>query len=114
MLVVVDPVVGQGPHHLALDVIRLEHLDKNGAEEAIRKPLRIFNRDSPVKVEVTDDFTATLLNQADALMANDIPQIPLFARPGFLIHERRIQGILRNPTQQTALWNVNAWWSTSR
>jgi hypothetical protein len=48
------------------NVIRLEHLDKNGAEEALRKPLRIFNRDSPVKVEVTDDFTATLLNQADA------------------------------------------------
>jgi tetratricopeptide (TPR) repeat protein len=48
------------------NVIRLEHLDRNGAEEAIRKPLRIFNQHSPVKVEVTDDFTATLLRQADA------------------------------------------------
>ena len=48
------------------NVIRLEHLDKDGAEEAIRKPLRIFNRDSSIKVEVTDDFTATLLSQADA------------------------------------------------
>jgi tetratricopeptide (TPR) repeat protein len=48
------------------NVIRLEHLDQTGAEEAIRKPLRIFNRNSPVKVEVTDDFTATLLSQADA------------------------------------------------
>ena len=48
------------------NVIRLEHLDKSGAEEAIRKPLRIFNRDSPVKVEATDDFTEALLSQADA------------------------------------------------
>jgi hypothetical protein len=60
-----DRLRGRIPDLLG-NVIRLEHLDKNGAEEAIRKPLRIFNRDSPVKVEVTDDFTATLLNQADA------------------------------------------------
>jgi peptide/nickel transport system substrate-binding protein len=66
------------------------------------------------QTELNDKRRANLLNQADALMANDIVQIPLFARPGFLIHERRIQGILRNPTQQTSLWNVNNWWSTTR
>ncbi len=66
------------------------------------------------QTELNDAKRAKILNQADAIMANDIPQIPLFARPGFLIHEKRIQGILRNPTQQTALWNVNQWWSTTR
>ena len=48
------------------NVIRLEHLDEDGAEEAIRKPLRIFNKDSPVEVDVTDDFMEALLKQADA------------------------------------------------
>jgi peptide/nickel transport system substrate-binding protein len=64
--------------------------------------------------ELNDRKRNAMLNQADALIANDIPQIPLMAKPGFLIHERRINGIVRNPTQQTALWNVSSWWSTSR
>ena len=55
-----------------------------------------------------------IANHADLLMSVDIPSIPLFARPGFLIHERRIQGILRNPTTETTLFNVNRWWSTTR
>ena len=64
--------------------------------------------------ELNDRRRNAMLNQADALIANDIPQIPLMAKPGFLIHERRINGIVRNPTQQTALWNVSNWWSTTR
>jgi peptide/nickel transport system substrate-binding protein len=64
--------------------------------------------------ELNEKKRAAMLNQADRLIANDIPQIPLMAKPGFLIHERRINGIVRNPTQQTALWNVSSWWSTTR
>ena len=85
--------------------------DQNDMEYCNQNVHRLLVR---AQTELNDARRAKLLNQADALMANDIPQIPLFARPGFLIHERRIQGILRNPTQQTALWNVNQWWSTSR
>jgi peptide/nickel transport system substrate-binding protein len=64
--------------------------------------------------ELNEKKRNAMLNQADALIANDIPQIPLMAKPGFLIHERRINGIVRNPTQQTALWNVSTWWSSAR
>jgi peptide/nickel transport system substrate-binding protein len=66
------------------------------------------------QTELNDARRAKMLNEADAIMANEIPQIPLFARPGFIIHERRINGIVRNPTNQTNLWNVSAWWSTTR
>ena len=85
--------------------------DQNDMEYCNQKVQRLLVK---AQTELNDTRRAKLLNQADALMANDIPQIPLFARPGFLIHEKRIQGILRNPTQQTALWNVNQWWSTTR
>ena len=60
--------------------------------------------------QVTNERTrAQMLNRADRLMANDLPQIPLFSRPAFLIHERRYTGLLRNPTSQTDLWNVASW-----
>jgi len=85
--------------------------DQNDMEYCNQKATRLLKL---AKTTVNDKKRNALLNQADAIMANDIPQIPLFARPGFLISEKRIQGILRNPTQQTALWNVNKWWSTSR
>ena len=85
--------------------------DQNDMEYCNRRVSTLLRR---AQTTVNDARRNRILNQADALMAADIPQIPLFARPGFLIHERRIQGILRNPTQQTALWNVNRWWSTTR
>src|SRR5215216_990166 len=66
-----------------------------------------------VKGETNDRKRAALLNRADRLMANDIPHVPLFSRPAFLIHEKRFTGLLRNPTQQTDLWNV-ATWSVAR
>jgi peptide/nickel transport system substrate-binding protein len=69
---------------------------------------------SQASVELNDKKRNAMLNRADSLIANDIPQIPLMAKPGFLIHEKRIQGIVRNPTQQTALWNVSQWWSSAR
>jgi ABC-type transport system substrate-binding protein len=66
-----------------------------------------------LQTELNERRRFAIANQADAIMANDIPSIPLFARPGFLIHERRIQGILRNPTTETTLFNANRWWVTS-
>jgi ABC-type transport system substrate-binding protein len=67
-----------------------------------------------VKSITNDAKRAKLLNRADALIAADIPHIPLFARPAFLIHEKRYQGLVRDPTQQTDLWNVATWRVTAR
>lgn len=55
------------------------------------------------------DRRAALLNRAEAMMADDVPSIPMFAKPDFLIHNRRVSGPIRNPTLQGPTWNVETW-----
>jgi peptide/nickel transport system substrate-binding protein len=52
---------------------------------------------------------AGLLNRAEAIMAADVPSIPMFVRPGFLINNRRVSGTVINPTNQGSTWNVHTW-----
>ena len=52
---------------------------------------------------------AALLNEADRLMAKDLPTLPLFARPGFLIHKSSVLGVLKNPTSEGPTWNSEVW-----
>ncbi len=50
-----------------------------------------------------------LLDKADAIMANDIPSIPMFVRPEFFIRNVKVKGPLANPTLTGDTWNVNVW-----
>lgn len=59
--------------------------------------------------EVNPTKRTALLNQADALMAKDLPTLPLFARPGFLIHKSSVRGVLKNPTSEGPTWNSEVW-----
>jgi glutathione transport system substrate-binding protein len=52
---------------------------------------------------------AKLLDKADAIMANDIPSIPMFVRPEFFIRNVKVKGPLANPTLTGDTWNVNVW-----
>jgi ABC-type transport system substrate-binding protein len=52
---------------------------------------------------------AALLNEADRLMSKDISQLPLFARPGFLIHKSSVGNVLKNPTSEGPTWNSELW-----
>ena len=52
---------------------------------------------------------ASILNRAEAIMAQDVPSIPMFVRPGFLISSRKVSGTIINPTQQGSTWNVQSW-----
>jgi ABC-type transport system substrate-binding protein len=52
---------------------------------------------------------AVLFQQADALMANDVPSIPLYARPNPLIFKSGIAGMSNNPSQVGFTWNVESW-----
>ncbi|HEU5489389.1 MAG TPA: hypothetical protein VFU84_01235, partial [Gaiellaceae bacterium] len=57
-----------------------------------------------------DEGTRTkLLNQAEALMANDIPSIPMFVRPVFAISSKKMKGLTAPTTQEGSTWNANAW-----
>jgi peptide/nickel transport system substrate-binding protein len=49
-----------------------------------------------------------LLNRADALMARDLPTLPLFAKPGYVIYNSRIRNVVWNPID--VLWNAEDWW----
>jgi peptide/nickel transport system substrate-binding protein len=50
-----------------------------------------------------------LFNQADALMANDIPTIPLYQKPTYLVFKAGIKNMKDNATLQGPTWNAEAW-----
>ena len=53
---------------------------------------------------------AALLNAAEAkYMVKDVPSIPMFARPLFVIHANKVKGPAVNPTQEGSPWNISSW-----
>jgi peptide/nickel transport system substrate-binding protein len=59
--------------------------------------------------EVNPTKRAALLNEADKLMSRDVSQLPLFARPGFLISKSSVSNVLKNPTSEGPTWNSELW-----
>ena len=57
---------------------------------------------------------AQLVNAAEArYLVRDVPSIPMFARPLFLIGEKKLKGTALNPTNEGTFWNVGAWTTAS-
>jgi peptide/nickel transport system substrate-binding protein len=51
--------------------------------------------------------------QADALMAKDLPSIPLYATPAILVYKKGISGLTNNPSLASPTWNIQDWkWSS--
>ena len=51
-----------------------------------------------------------LLNEAEAkYISTDIPSIPVYARPQFIIYNKSVKGAVLNPTLEGSTWNVNNW-----
>jgi peptide/nickel transport system substrate-binding protein len=63
------------------------------------------------KVSVTLDEAerAKLWWKAEAMMANDIPSVPVYARPVFVIRRNSVKGPVVNPTSEGSPWNVAGW-----
>lgn len=55
------------------------------------------------------DRQAELLNQADALMWETLPNIPVYQLPFFLAWNEKIQNIQDNPTTESFTWNLEEW-----
>jgi len=81
------------------------------------------NYNSYCNEEVTDLLreTNTLLdpaeraatyNEADALMADDLPVLPLYQKPTYFAWNERISGPKENPTQAGPTWNAGEWFLT--
>jgi peptide/nickel transport system substrate-binding protein len=63
-----------------------------------------------VAVELDAATRAKLLNQTELKhMVKDIPSIPLFARPIYVIRANTVKGPIVNPTGEGSPWNVSAW-----
>jgi peptide/nickel transport system substrate-binding protein len=50
-----------------------------------------------------------LLNDAEAIMAKQVPSIPMYARPIYVIRANGVKGPVVNPTQEGSPWNVSTW-----
>ena len=51
---------------------------------------------------------ASLLQRADAIMATQVPMVPMWQRPVLLIHRSDLRGLLANPSG-AAVWNIEDW-----
>ena len=51
--------------------------------------------------------------KANALMAKDLPSIPLYATPAVLVYKKGISGLTNNPSLTGPTWNIYAWKWTS-
>ena len=58
---------------------------------------------------VDPDENADLWNQAAAIMADNVPVIPLFQQPQLLAWDNTITGPQLNATNQTQFWNSQEW-----
>ena len=63
-----------------------------------------------VALELDSAKRAQMLNASElAYMVKDIPSIPLFARPIYVIRANTVKGPVVNPTTEGSPWNVAAW-----
>jgi peptide/nickel transport system substrate-binding protein len=53
---------------------------------------------------------ADALNAADALLAQDVPSIPLFQRPQLVAYRTTLHNIVDNASIEGPFWNLADWW----
>lgn len=59
--------------------------------------------------EVDPETRAGLFNEADALMAQDVPILPLYQKPTFFAYHDDIVGLADNATEDGPTWNIHEW-----
>lgn len=80
--------------------------DINYGNYCNRKASLLLNRTA---TELDDAKRTKLLNQAEAIMAKDVPSIPMFVRPVFTIATKKLTGVTTPTTLEGTPWNVNTW-----
>ena len=61
------------------------------------------------RTELDPARRAELLNRANAVMAQELPALPLYQTPSFVAWSTALQGPATNPTDWGYLWNVERW-----
>ena len=77
-------------------------------------PSKYCNPEVDKLLEKTDTLVdpaerAEVWNEADALMAKDVPTVPLYQKPTYFAWNGKIQGPADNPTQIGPFWNIGEW-----
>jgi len=63
-----------------------------------------------LKVTLSADKRAALANEAEIkYLVPDVPSIPMFARPLYVIRAASLKGPVVNPTTEGSPWNVGTW-----
>jgi ABC-type transport system substrate-binding protein len=71
------------------------------------KVTKLF-RDSDA--ELDPQKRAALVNTADRIMALNVPTLPLYQKPTYLVYKTKLHGIRDNPTVQGPTDNMEDWW----
>jgi peptide/nickel transport system substrate-binding protein len=80
--------------------------DQNYMNYCNRSASKLMNR---VAVTLDEAQRANLWHKAETMMANDIPSVPVYARPVFVIRKNTVKGPVVNPTTEGSPWNVGVW-----
>ena len=80
--------------------------DSNFGNYCNRRATKLLDRTA---TELDENTRTKLLNQAEALMVNDVPSIPMFVRPVFTIAAKKLKGLTTPTTLEGDFWNVNTW-----
>ena len=81
--------------------------DQNNMNYCNRKFSNILNQ---VSTTLEASQRAKMLNDAELkYMVNDIPSIPVYARPVFVIRNKKVAGPVVNPTNEGSPWNITGW-----
>jgi len=59
--------------------------------------------------ELNDAKRLALVNKAGVILGNDVPMIPLFQRPTYLVYKTSVRGMVDNPSSQGPSFNAEAW-----
>lgn len=50
-----------------------------------------------------------LVNNAEAILAGDLPTIPLYQKPTYFVYKAKLKGLVDNPTIAGPTWNAEHW-----
>jgi len=59
------------------------------------------------QLDATKQYNIT--NQALAQMVKQVPTVPLFQKPTYLVYRTVLKGLVENPTSEGPVWNINKW-----
>src|SRR5919206_1327682 len=59
--------------------------------------------------ELNDKKRLSLIKKVGKVLGNDVPMIPLFQRPTYLVYKTSIGGLVDNPASQGPSFNAEAW-----